>query len=105
MTKPDYHAMCAELIERLEWFIAEDETNENDPGNQYWLTGRQAGIDSVVRARALLAQPEPEEEDCPGCEGTPVASNSPCAVCGRAVLARWGNSQAILDSSPTTPIN
>jgi hypothetical protein len=53
----DYRAMCAELTERLEWFIAEDETNENDPGNQYWLTGKQAGIDSVDRARALLAQP------------------------------------------------
>ena len=60
MTNP-YRAMCAELIERLEWFIAEDETNENDPGNQYWLTGKQAGIDSVARARALLAQPGPPE--------------------------------------------
>ena len=60
MTNPDYRAMCAELIERLEWFIAEDETNENDPGNQYWLTGKQAGIDSAARARALLAQPEPQ---------------------------------------------
>ena len=60
MTKPDYRAMCAELIERLEWFIAEDETNENDPGNQYWLTGKQAGIDSVDRARALLDQPVAE---------------------------------------------
>jgi hypothetical protein len=60
MTKPDYRAMCAELTERLEWFIAEDETNQNDPGNQYWLTGKQAGIDSVIRARTLLAQPVPE---------------------------------------------
>jgi hypothetical protein len=52
--------MCAELTERLEWFIAEDETNENDPGNQYWLTGKKAGIDSVTRARALLDQPVAE---------------------------------------------
>ena len=52
-----FRAMCAELTERLEWFIAEDETNENDPGNQYWLTGKQAGIDSVTRARALQDQP------------------------------------------------
>jgi hypothetical protein len=58
----DYRAMCAELIERLEWFIAEDETNENDPGNQYWLTGKQAGIDSVARARALLAS-SPDQDD------------------------------------------
>ena len=58
----DYRAMCADLIERLEWFIAEDETNENDPGNQYWLTGKQAGIDSVDRARALLAS-SPDQDD------------------------------------------
>lgn len=54
-----FRAMCAELTERLEWFIAEDETNENDPGNQYWLTGKQAGIDSVTRARVLLAESVP----------------------------------------------
>ena len=63
------------------------------------------GHDALRNARRPTPQPVAQEEDCPGCEGTPVASNSPCAVCGRAVLARWGNSQAILDSSPTTPIN
>ena len=82
----DYRALCAELAEELV--------------NEYgYCTEWEKGLplcesnvsELLTRARALLAQPEPEEEDCPGCEGTPVASNSPCAVCGRAVLARWGN--------------
>ena len=53
---------------------------------------------AVDHARAAIAkygtptpQPVAQEEDCPGCEGTPVASNSPCAVCGRAVLAKWSH--------------
>jgi hypothetical protein len=36
------------------------------------------------KSPAIQPQPEPQRKDCPGCEGTPVASNSPCAVCGRA---------------------
>jgi hypothetical protein len=26
---------------------------------------------------------EPQSENCPGCEGTPAANNSPCTVCGQ----------------------
>ena len=46
---------------------------------------------AIARWGHPTPQPVAQEEDCPGCEGTPVASNSPCAVCGRAVLARWGH--------------
>ena len=107
MSNP-YRAMCAELTERLEWFIAEDETNENDPGNQYWLTGKQAGIDSVTRARALLAQPVavgPTDEEleklvfdnysiaisfaCDSKEEAQVMISSYVKF-ARAVLAKWG---------------
>ena len=110
MTNP-YRAMCAELIERLECFIAEDETNENDPGNQYWLTGKQAGIDSVDRARALLAQPVAEgpsdeeiEEWADDCPDAPLEEMDPeihgwrrCFTAKefsetiRAALVRWGH--------------
>jgi hypothetical protein len=71
----DYRAMCAELLEALE--IQLDELRFNNR--------------LCIRARALLDQPVAEGGDCPGCEGTPVASNSPCAVCGRAVLAKWSH--------------
>jgi hypothetical protein len=40
------------------------------------------GIRAVL-ADAALAQPEPQGESCPGCEGTPSTGNSPCAVCGQ----------------------
>jgi len=112
MTNPDYRALCAELTERLEWFIAEDDTNENDPGNQYWLIGKQAGIDSVDRARAALAQPEPvaptDEEldelavfwwglDIDERTVTDVIECCSMTAYARAVLARWG--------TPTNTIN
>ena len=74
----DYRALCDELVDVVYGYCILHE-------------GRDHLQPLVDRARALLDQPEPEEEDCPGCEGTPVASNSPCAVCGRAVLARWGH--------------
>ena len=38
---------------------------------------------AVAEIRAALAQPEPQGESCPGCEGTPLTGNSPCAVCGQ----------------------
>ena len=78
MTNP-YRAMCAELVAEIEkWQQADDEFS--DAGT----IRADANYDLAPRARALLAQPVAQEEDCPGCEGTPVASNSPCAVCGRA---------------------
>ena len=64
-----FRAMCAELVDALDSGIP---------------AGRIRMSPLADRARALLAQPVAQEEDCPGCEGTPVASNSPCAVCGRA---------------------
>ena len=70
MTDP-YRAMCAEL---LAWA-------EHTSSHYY----KQPDV--LNRARALLAQAVAQEGDCSGCEGTPVASNSPCAVCGRIALA------------------
>ena len=74
MTNP-YRAMCAELVDDLEmsdWPSKLKETFRAD----------------ITRARALLAQPVAQEGGCSGCEGTPVASNSPCAVCGRIALTQ-----------------
>ena len=65
-----FRAMCAEL---LAWA-------EHTSSHYY----KQPDV--LDRARALLAQPVAQEGDCSGCEGTPVASNSPCAVCGRIAL-------------------
>jgi hypothetical protein len=73
----DFRALCAELTDAFE-----DWLRTNSSGGISLDDGTDAEL--IYRARAALAQPEPQRKDCPGCEGTPVASNSPCAVCGRA---------------------
>ena len=76
MTNP-YRAMCAELADALaEWRLGGGPPEDT------------ADADLIARARALLAEPEAQEGACSGCEGTPVASNSPCAVCGRIALTQ-----------------
>ena len=73
----DYRALCAELVDSVELLL-----------EMRAVDAKPMAIteDRVSRARALLAQPAAQEGDCSGCEGTPVASNSPCAVCGRIAL-------------------
>jgi len=39
-----------------------------------------------TRAKLLSIAAELEGKNCPGCEGTPAAENSPCAVCGRLAI-------------------
>jgi len=70
-----FRALCAELLSEIQALrrAVADEVGCSSPEPSV-----------IARTRAALAQPEPEGKDCPGCEGTPVASNSPCAVCGRA---------------------
>jgi hypothetical protein len=55
----DFRALCADLAARLEWFIDEDDTNEGDPSNAYWIKGKRRAVTVLTRARAALAQPEP----------------------------------------------
>ena len=80
----DYRAMCAELL------LFSEEAGEICMNESLWPKSDPT-CTLQQRARALLDQPVAEGGDCPGCEGTPVASNSPCAVCGRAVLAKWSH--------------
>jgi hypothetical protein len=75
-----FRAMCAELVKAIE---DDDFFRPTDPNNDALRFCK-----AVLSARTALAQPVVQEEDRPGCEGTPVASNSPCAVCGRALLAQ-----------------
>lgn len=113
MTNPDYRKLCAEL---LAWA-------EHTSSHYY----KQPDV--LDRARALLAQqpvsppcklPEPEgltdeeiEEWADACSEAPLEEMDPevhgwrrCFTAKefsetiRAALARWGNSQEILDSSP-----
>lgn len=85
-----YRALCGEL---LEWA-------ERTSSHYY----KQADV--IVRARALLDQPVaegPTDDELLAmrswsCHGPTFDSD--LVIFARAVLARWGNSQGILDSSP-----
>ena len=106
MTDPDYRAMCAELIEAYVWCIEE------------YMTAPAEEDTLIQRARAALAQPEPEpvrptdEEllrvaataiDPYESSGIALGEYEPeteCAVevygseliaYARAVLAKWGH--------------
>jgi hypothetical protein len=106
MTNPDYRALCEQLMELAE-------------GKRY------DGSAVIAKARAALAQPEPvapTDEELLSMAASAIAPyessgiaigeyelETECALevygselCAyaRAVLARWGNSQGILASSP-----
>jgi hypothetical protein len=118
MPDPDYKALCAELVQDIEeWIVAVDHC---PPSSSALIT----------RARAALAQPEPvaptDEEimelmpqqmrddlanaaralagfdraNVKAAGAMRIILNRQAVNHARAALARWGNSQGILDSSP-----
>ena len=56
-------------------------------GDHYWAfdvdSDHVAGIVRAALTRWGRSAIEPQSENCPGCEGTPAANNSPCTVCGQ----------------------
>ena len=87
----DYKQLCAELLAALE----EEASNWN-------LTPEDHPL--VERARAALAEPEPEgptDEELRElwCYGMDTRSRWDSFEFARAALARWGNRQGSLDSS------
>ena len=94
----DYKQLCAELLAALE----EEASNWNLDPECHPL---------VVRARAALAEPEPKgptDKDlsdlwswAAGQDQGPWPTQQHCFA--RAVLARWGNRQGILDRSTLQP--
>jgi len=104
----DFRALCTELADRLAWYIDEDETyrgdNSADGGtnwdeeNAYWIQGQDKAIDALTRARAALAEPEPEEPtDAELMEifadhdnGLEEIWPEDWPAAARDVLARWG---------------
>ena len=93
MTKPDFRALCAELVE----------LDQAEPGD--YANWRQNWNAAIARARALLAQPEPQgptDEELDefaiywwGSETdeslvSDMIEFGSMAAYARAVLARWG---------------
>ena len=100
MTNP-YRAMCAELL------LFSEEAGEICINESLWPKS-DPNCTLQQRARALLDQPmaeRPSDWDLKvimDSVGGPQFDSGPRWMLpfARAVLARWGNSQAILDSSP-----
>jgi len=45
-----------ELVEALKWYVAEDDINESDPENEYWVAGKK-------RAQEILKMVEQEQNE------------------------------------------
>ena len=108
MPDPDYKALCAELEDAYTWCI------------EKYMTAPAEEDTLIQRARAALAQPEPVaptdaeiEQWADAAKEVPLEEMDPevhgwrrCFTAKefgetiRAALARWGNSQGILDSPP-----
>jgi hypothetical protein len=54
-TTEDLRSICKELIDRLEWYVQEDDVNESDPENGFWIMGKLNASNSIKKAKAILA--------------------------------------------------
>lgn len=79
LTPSEWRELCSELLDRLRWYIQEDDTNrggEWEDKNAYWIKGQERAIQTVERASAALgvdhcypaptltAERLPEVSDC-----------------------------------------
>jgi hypothetical protein len=75
----DFRALCAELHAAVQLYTGQNPFAADMPTNEVVFRL----MDAMSATAAALAQPELLGKSCPGCEGAPAASNSPCAVCGQ----------------------
>jgi hypothetical protein len=52
--KPDYRALCEELLKHLEWYIEENEFSEG-PADANWLKGKRDAIEVVSKTKEVLS--------------------------------------------------
>ena len=60
--KPDYRALCEELLKHLEWYIEEDDTNDGEE-NEYWLKGKRDAMEVVSKTKKVFLENPQEEKD------------------------------------------
>jgi len=49
-----YLGLIDELVQSLQWYVDEDEINEGQEGNEYWVTGKHAAEELIIRAKQKL---------------------------------------------------
>jgi hypothetical protein len=47
-------SLIDELVHSLQWYVDEDEINEGDPDNEYWVAGKHAAQEIADRAKQIL---------------------------------------------------
>jgi hypothetical protein len=47
-----------ELVEALKWYVAEDEINEGDPENEYWVAGKKRAQDLLKMVEREHTEPQ-----------------------------------------------
>jgi len=51
-----YVSLIDELVQSLQWYVDEDEINEGQEGNEYWVAGKHAAEELIGRAKQKLEQ-------------------------------------------------
>ena len=49
-------SLIDELVQSLQWYVDEDEINECDEMNSYWISGKHAAEELIGRAKQKLEQ-------------------------------------------------
>ena len=49
-------SLIDELVQSLQWYVDEDEINEGDPDNEYWVAGKHAAESLCDRAKQILGR-------------------------------------------------
>lgn len=47
-------SLIDELVQSLQWYVDEDEINEDDEGNCYWVAGKHAAQSICDRAKQIM---------------------------------------------------
>lgn len=45
---------AADLLKALTWYVKNDDTNEDDPMNKFWIDGKNAGRAAIAKAEGVL---------------------------------------------------
>ena len=60
--KPDYRALCEDLLKHFEWYIEEAGDGEG-PCDNNWLNGKRAAMDAISKTKKVFLENPQEEKD------------------------------------------
>ena len=60
--KPDYRALCEDLLKHFEWYIEEAGVGEG-PCDNNWLNGKRAALEAISKTKKVFLENPQEEKD------------------------------------------